>query len=439
MSPIAAWPRAYRPLHPATLGSQAALVVLAQGALLWAVSDREVWLASLLAALSLQAAWQAAHLLVAARPARGQVASLLPFQVAALGPALFPGGAGREQGPLLVLWPAGSAAWPVLGLALTGAYAALLSLWLRARDAEAAGGLAPALGMGGAAVIRVQGDPRRRDLFHVHAGPGTDAAPAGTPAKQTQHAPIVLLHGLGATSASWSLIAQGLAAAGRRVLAPDLLGFGSSMRLGTRFRLEDQARAVERLLDRHAWESVHVVGHSWGCAVAAAVASRSPERVSRLTLIAPAVFADAARARDRIGSRSLLARAAIDGPEVGGLICGVMCLLRPVLATIAPRAEPDVPPEVARGGVQHTYPAYHDALNSLWQDNPLPALLAAPSAPVTVVLARDDRTVLPEDVTSLPRDGSVSVVDVPGSHGVIFEHPVVLVRVILAAHADPSR
>lgn len=52
---------------------------------------------------------------------------------------------------------------------------------------------------------------------------------------------------------------------------------------------------------------------------------------------------------------------------------------RPLFTRLIPRVEAAVPADVARGGVQHSYPAYRDGLHSMSQDNPLPGLLRVPT------------------------------------------------------------
>jgi pimeloyl-ACP methyl ester carboxylesterase len=242
--------------------------------------------------------------------------------------------------------------------------------------------------------------------------------------------PFVFLHGLGATSSTWTPTARRLAEAGHACLVPDLLGFGSSMRLGTSFGLEEQAEAILRLLDHAGGRRAHLVGHSWGAAVAAEVTRRAGDRIDRLTLVTPAVFSDVASAKLRLAEGSWLARVTLNASPAGGLICGLMCLTRPLLARLAPRMEPDIPAEVARGGVQHSFAAYHDALNSMWDGNPLAELLRAPTCPITVLLADQDATVLPSDLLDLPPSPEVTIKRVPGGHGIAYEQPDVMAHLL---------
>ena len=436
------WPLAYRPLRPVTLLAQLVLLVVAEIGLYASYASHDArfhWATHFLVGLLLTALWQSLHLLVAARPARGQLATILVFHLWAMWPdLLFRIGVPHYRwmdwvalGHVHVHYlPGGDTSWLVLAILAVGGYVVLLTRWLSARHIETARGMLPALGLGGRAVVRPQVDPNTRPLAHEHLTPAEGDVPMPMP--------MLLLHGLGGTSATWVPAGRLLAEAGHPVVVPDLLGFGASMRLGTRFRLSDQVDAVLRLLDHHGTAQVHLVGHSWGCVVAGAVATRAPERVSRLTLVAPAAFADPQTARERIGRRSWLARMTFSSRDIGGLICGTMCLARPVLSRIGPRYRTGVSKDVVRGGVQHSYPAYRDALTSMWQDNPLPTLLRFPTHPVAVVLAESDETVHPRDVLDLALSDDVQVMRVEGTHGLPYEQPEVVARLTLVGVTTPG-
>ncbi len=426
------WPKAYTPLRARTLAWQFAVLVVVELALYSSYATHEArfhWATHFLVGLTVASLWRAAFLLVAARPTRLQLLSIVGFHLWAMWPDLvFRAGVPHYRWmDWLALghvsshyMPGGDTTWLVIALTAAGLYAVLLWRWVRARHLEVAAGLPPALGIGGAAVVRPQRDPRTTVLAHETFG---SPEPAGVP--------LLFLHGLGATSSTWVPTAQQLARAGQASLVPDLLGFGASMQLGTRFHLAEQADAVLRLLDQHGIDRAHLVGHSWGCVVAGALATRAPERVERLTLVTPAVFSDASAAQARFADRSWLARMTLSGSPLGGFVCGAMCLARPALARLAPRVEPDVPDGVARDGVQHSFAAYSDALHSMWDDNPLAELLRTPPCPVTVVLADDDRTVLPRDVLDLPRSPQVRIVALPGDHGIAYAQPDVIATVLL--------
>lgn len=426
----AGWSRAYRPLRPRALAVQLVVLVLAELALFASYRAHDArfhWATHFLVGLAFTSLLLLARLMLTGAPGpRFLLLTVLAFHLYAMAPdLLFRAGVPHDRWMNVFLGhvaahyvPGGDGAWLAVALTLAGLYVAALTCWLRARRAEAVAGMPPGIGLTGMAVLRPQHDPRVVELAHRQDDVGGPR--------------VVLLHGLGASSAFWQPVAQRLAAAGCRTLAPDLLGFASSIRLGTHFHLDDQAAAVLRLIERHRagadgrTEPVWLVAHSYGAAVAAAVATARPDLISGLVLIAPAVFADADEARARIGGRSWIARKAMTGSPVADVACGTMCLLRRPLTGLAPRlasrVAPGVSADVARDAVTYVWPAYRDALTSLLDDNPLVPWLANPPLPTAVVLAAGDRTVLVDQAQKLMGRG-VDVTVLDGSHSLPIEAP----------------
>ncbi len=100
---------------------------------------------------------------------------------------------------------------------------------------------------------------------------------------------IVLLHGIGSGSASW--VRQLLAAQHQavRVLAWDAPGYADSSPVAAaQPAAQDYAQRLGLWLDALGVHQAHIVGHSLGCIMAASFAKLQPQRVSRLTLLAPA-------------------------------------------------------------------------------------------------------------------------------------------------------
>jgi pimeloyl-ACP methyl ester carboxylesterase len=102
--------------------------------------------------------------------------------------------------------------------------------------------------------------------------------------------PLVLLHGLGASRQLWHRVAPALAASGRRVLTPDLPGFGSSAPAGPGFEFPAVTEALAVALRRRTRGPFDLLGHSLGGAVALQFATEYPELVRRVVLAAPAGF-----------------------------------------------------------------------------------------------------------------------------------------------------
>lgn len=101
--------------------------------------------------------------------------------------------------------------------------------------------------------------------------------------------PIILLHGLGASSYSWHKIAPDLAK-NNRVIAIDLKGFGASDKpLDDRYSIFDQAQLIEDYITEKNLQGVTLIGHSYGGGVALALALRQKDagrhNIERMILI----------------------------------------------------------------------------------------------------------------------------------------------------------
>ncbi|TCK25252.1 alpha/beta fold hydrolase [Pseudonocardia endophytica] len=96
--------------------------------------------------------------------------------------------------------------------------------------------------------------------------------------------PLVLVHGIGDSSATWESVLPALA---RRhlVVAPDLLGHGHSDKPRADYSVAAYANGVRDLLGVLGLERVTLVGHSLGGGVAMQFAYQYPDRVERLVLV----------------------------------------------------------------------------------------------------------------------------------------------------------
>ncbi len=158
---------------------------------------------------------------------------------------------------------------------------------------------------GGMAAFRTGGLRVRRNL---HLGIGFLAATSGRTepgrlrfsSHRTSHGristmqagrgePLICIHGLGGTKASFITTVAALAHE-RRVIAIDLPGFGDSGKpLNGRYDAPWFAEAVIELLNELGLERADLVGNSMGGRVAIEVALCAPERVRRLVLLSPAM------------------------------------------------------------------------------------------------------------------------------------------------------
>jgi pimeloyl-ACP methyl ester carboxylesterase len=100
--------------------------------------------------------------------------------------------------------------------------------------------------------------------------------------------PVVLLHGSGPGVSAWANWRLTIPALERhfRVVAPDIVGFGFTERpTGVTYDLATWRRHLGAVLDALGLDRVHLVGNSFGGALALAFAIDQPERVDRLVLM----------------------------------------------------------------------------------------------------------------------------------------------------------
>jgi len=112
---------------------------------------------------------------------------------------------------------------------------------------------------------------------------------AARPSPVFEH--VVALHCSGSSGRQWDPYVERLPG-GMRLTAPDLMGSGRdpAWTPGAPVTLEAEARRVLAVLPGDG-APVHLIGHSYGGAVALDIAMRWPERVRTLTLYEPVRFA----------------------------------------------------------------------------------------------------------------------------------------------------
>lgn len=99
--------------------------------------------------------------------------------------------------------------------------------------------------------------------------------------------PIFLLHGFPESWYCWRFQIPALAAAGYRVYAPNLRGYGGSDKpRGVRhYGIDDLADDIAGLLDHLGLESAAIAGHDWGGAIVWHFGARHPSRAKGLCVM----------------------------------------------------------------------------------------------------------------------------------------------------------
>ncbi len=104
------------------------------------------------------------------------------------------------------------------------------------------------------------------------------------PAQSQQTLPVLLLHGSPGRGSEFERLIP-LLSGMRRVIAPDLPGFGGSTHSVPDYSIEAHSLYILQLLDALRIDRVHVIGFSMGGGVALNLAERAPERIASVTMI----------------------------------------------------------------------------------------------------------------------------------------------------------
>ncbi|MEA2385963.1 MAG: hypothetical protein QOJ22_137 [Thermoleophilaceae bacterium] len=137
---------------------------------------------------------------------------------------------------------------------------------------------------------------------NLHVGVGFLSATSGAPAERRLRFgraaglaymeagdgdPVVMIHGLGGTKASFLPTVVALATAGYHAIAIDQPGFGDSHKpLLAPYDPPYMARATEKFLDARGIDSAHFVGNSLGGRVTLELGLAHPDRTRKLALLA---------------------------------------------------------------------------------------------------------------------------------------------------------
>jgi pimeloyl-ACP methyl ester carboxylesterase len=257
---------------------------------------------------------------------------------------------------------------------------------------------------------------------------------AGPADPQRPGEPLLFLHGWGLSPRAYAAGVTRLTAAGVRVIAPALPGFGGSD--GPPLRGHDgrlhgvdlaaYARTVGRLLDVLGVEHpVFVAGHSFGGGVALQLATDRPERVRSLTLVNSVGGAP--------GRRSGL----VDASWVRWALGAATELSPRATLRAAPGLLRDVVPNALRRPVTLALTAHLALTVSLVEQ--ANALVAA-GVPVLFVWGDADRLILPGELASVA--GALPAEVVRGRHGWLLTEPeefATLMRNALVVHAMLER
>lgn len=93
--------------------------------------------------------------------------------------------------------------------------------------------------------------------------------------------PILMLHGIPASSYSWRKVIPKLSEYGR-CLAPDMIGMGRSEKPDIEYRIFDHIRYIEAFITKLDLRNITLLVQGWGSVIGFDIASRHPERFKNL-------------------------------------------------------------------------------------------------------------------------------------------------------------
>ncbi|MBB4685087.1 alpha/beta fold hydrolase [Amycolatopsis jiangsuensis] len=235
-------------------------------------------------------------------------------------------------------------------------------------------------------------------------------------------ATFLLVHGAWHSGRSWDRVVPLLEAAGHRVFAPSLTGYGDKASLlSPEVGLGTHVGEIAGLIEDERLDDVVLVGHSYAGMVISGVSGRVPERIARLVFLDAMVPEDGETAVDVIPVTKQLVDAAVDGWRVPPL--------------------PEQPPPLGLFGV--TDPGDVAWLRSMLSDQPVGCLVepvrldnpAARTIPRTHIHSVGNR---PPDITRRPVPANEPVRELPTGHDSMITMPAELTELLLEA-AQPPR
>ena len=198
---------------------------------------------------------------------------------------------------------------------------------------------------------------------------------------------LLLIHGLGASTAWWDPVVPRLASA-CRVIRVDLLGHGTSASPAGGYDIPAQARRVGAALDRLGVGRVAVIGHSTGGTVATALAEQRPDKVTAVALIDIGPSPDADLDKSPL-SRLLLAR--FPGRLLWALRTETTIRKAMSSAFTLPVDIPDAIIEATRGMTHRALAGTARGSLDYLRQRSLPDRLAALGLPLLVIFGTDDK------------------------------------------------
>ncbi|WP_282797684.1 alpha/beta hydrolase [Streptomyces sp. CC224B] len=250
-----------------------------------------------------------------------------------------------------------------------------------------------------------------------------------------QAAPLLLVHGSGASGSCWSTMVPALAEH-HHVLRVDLPGCGQSPP-AVSYDVSAQAGRVAALLDELGLPPVAAAGHSSGGYVATALAEQRPDLVRSIALISSGPSPDA------LLPQPLLLRVLL-GPPLGPLLWPMRsdAMIRAAIRATAARPV-DVPDDMVADARGTTYRTFRTVLRRNTEyitERSVPERLATLGAPVLVIFGAADPRWKPSSAHQYTAVPHARVEHLPGvGHMPMLEAPEATSELLLDFTATRRR
>lgn len=246
--------------------------------------------------------------------------------------------------------------------------------------------------------------------------------------------PVLLLHGLGGSHRYWGAAYDELGQ-NSRLVAPDMLGFGSSPKPAAGYTVGDHLDALVATFDWLGIDEPVVVGaHSIGTLLALALAARHPERVAGIVAVGPPIYPDPDTARRCIAQIGWLETQLAYGRPAAERTCRFTYRYRRLSTIVARLVRRRLPTAVVTDGLKHTWASYSQTFASFILAAPGDSWIAATRTPIRLVAGQQDRVLDHQHLESVVRlHDHVSLEVVAGAdHDLPLAQPDIVLRELRA-------
>jgi len=158
------------------------------------------------------------------------------------------------------------------------------------------------------------------------------------------------------------------------------------------------------------------------------------KEVSGLIVLDAPMFRSEGEAQSRIKEMSPMASMFSVQRFWARVSCDLVCAFRPLLFRIAPRLEPDIPPDVARDAVLHRWESFDRTLrNVVLRSNMEQTLRALVPLPITILHGTEDRITDRVRLEAIAAETGAKLVFLPGDLDMYLRHPDEVVSQIAIA------